>query len=414
MEVEKKALVAMDMIITQQQKLLDIVVNAAKDTDSAIERLKRWKSRTVKILSNSINPDEGKKLEEIERNHWMEPLEGIKFDANKYRAFLLSLREELESHPEEVLSIPVAKREGAVAKVEVAAKSSVAPNNKKVFVIHGRNEKLRKSMFRFLRALGLEPIEWTQAIALTGKSSPYIGEIIDAGLNEAQAALVLLSGDDEAKLKKEYLKGNDPEYEKQLTPQARPNVLFEAGMAMGKYPERTIQVQVGNVRKWTDVDGRHITRLNNNPDKKHELAVKLKTAGCIVDFSGADWMKEGDFGDEVDTPTESKRTPAASLSQVKSRVQSLIIKQVNELHDKLASALQNKDPILEREYRIEYVKLLQNATIEWAEDETVYYQLSLMQTETGSFDINILKSDKLASLKWVLNSVEKMLTILQT
>ncbi|MCZ7537472.1 MAG: nucleotide-binding protein [Acidimicrobiia bacterium] len=31
-------------------------------------------------------------------------------------------------------------------------------------------------MFDFLRAIGLQPIEWTQAVALTGKGSPYIGE----------------------------------------------------------------------------------------------------------------------------------------------------------------------------------------------------------------------------------------------
>ena len=122
------------------------------------------------------------------------------YDANQYRAFLLPLKEELEKHPEEVLSVPVAKTEGTVTKVKMAPTFPVA-SQKRVFVIHGRNEKLRASIFRFLRALGLNPIEWAQAIALTRKSSPYIGEIIDAGLNDAQAALVLLSGDDLAKLR---------------------------------------------------------------------------------------------------------------------------------------------------------------------------------------------------------------------
>src|SRR5437764_570893 len=29
-----------------------------------------------------------------------------------------------------------------------------------VFVVHGRNDKLRRSLFDFLRALGLKPLEW--------------------------------------------------------------------------------------------------------------------------------------------------------------------------------------------------------------------------------------------------------------
>ncbi|GAG67721.1 unnamed protein product, partial [marine sediment metagenome] len=31
--------------------------------------------------------------------------------------------------------------------------------NKKVFVVHGRNLKIRNSMFEFLMAIGLEPID---------------------------------------------------------------------------------------------------------------------------------------------------------------------------------------------------------------------------------------------------------------
>ena len=54
--------------------------------------------------------------------------------------------------------------------------------SRKIFVIHGRNEKARKALFQFLRAIDLEPLEWSQLIAGTGKSSPYIGEILDMPL----------------------------------------------------------------------------------------------------------------------------------------------------------------------------------------------------------------------------------------
>ena len=74
------------------------------------------------------------------------------------------------------------------------------PDRRKVFVVHGRNEKLRSDFFGFLRALRLNPLEWSHAINLTGKASPYIGEALDAAFKNAQAVVVLLSPDDEVRL----------------------------------------------------------------------------------------------------------------------------------------------------------------------------------------------------------------------
>ena len=42
--------------------------------------------------------------------------------------------------------------------------------SERVFVVHGRNAEARNAMFTFLRSIGLKPIEWDQAIALTGKA----------------------------------------------------------------------------------------------------------------------------------------------------------------------------------------------------------------------------------------------------
>ena len=52
-------------------------------------------------------------------------------------------------------------------------------NPDRVFVVHGRNQAAADSMFAFLRSLGLKPIEWDQAVAMTGKGSPYVGEVLD-------------------------------------------------------------------------------------------------------------------------------------------------------------------------------------------------------------------------------------------
>ena len=174
-------------------------------------------------------------------------------------------------------------------------KESQEPNRSKVFVIHGRNEAMRRALFDFLRSIDLKPIEWGEAVALTGKPSPFVGEILDAAMQYAQAIIVFFTGDDQARLRDEFLSGNDPVYERETTPQSRPNVIFEAGLALGRYPERTILVQVGDLRPFSDIAGRHLVRLKNTSKSRQELALRLRLAGCEVGLSGTDWHDAGAF-----------------------------------------------------------------------------------------------------------------------
>ena len=168
-------------------------------------------------------------------------------------------------------------------------------DSRRVFVVHGRNEVLRRSMFTFLRSIGLEPIEWNEAVKWTGSGSPHIDEILDVGFNRAQAIVVLMTPDDEAKLRYEFQSENDPPHEKDLTPQARANVIFEAGMALGRDPNRTVLVEIGRLRPFSDIAGRHTIRLDNSTEKRQDLAMRLQTAGCPVNLDGTDWHKTGEF-----------------------------------------------------------------------------------------------------------------------
>lgn len=198
--------------------------------------------------------------------------------------------------------------------------ASPAPDPARVFVVHGRNASARDAMFEFLRAIGLRPIEWSQAVRLTGKGSPYIGEILDAAFAEAQAVIVLMTPDEIAYLRSEYASG-DSDPEARPAAQSRPNVLFEAGMAMGHDSARAILVELGDVRPFSDVAGRHAVRLDNSVPRRKELAQRLETAGCIVDTTGDSWLSAGDFtpppppGDGLPL---GKRVPApASRSRVR-------------------------------------------------------------------------------------------------
>lgn len=167
-------------------------------------------------------------------------------------------------------------------------------DTKKLFVVHGRNELARRAIFDFLRSIDLKPIEWSEALALTKQGAPYIGDVLDKAFSEAQAVIVLLTGDDLARIGTRFILPN--ENKEELSPQARPNVLFEAGMAFGRHPERTILVQIGNIRNFSDIAGRHIIYLNNSVEKRQELIDRLKIAGCNVDISNKrDWVKTGDF-----------------------------------------------------------------------------------------------------------------------
>jgi predicted nucleotide-binding protein len=150
-------------------------------------------------------------------------------------------------------------------------------------------------VFQFLRSVGLTPLEWVSVVSATGKTSPYVGEILDSAFSAAQAVVVLLGPEDEARLMESLVQANDPPHEKLLTPQARPNVLFEAGMAMGRYPGRTVLVEVGDLRPFSDIAGMHTIKLNNSSQRRQEFASRLQTAGCPVDLSGTDWHTAGDF-----------------------------------------------------------------------------------------------------------------------
>jgi len=166
---------------------------------------------------------------------------------------------------------------------------------RRVFVVHGRDQQLRDSLFAFLRTIGLAPIEWSEAVRMTGKGSPFIGEILDAAFGSAQAIVVLLTPDDEVRLSPELSLPADSVDETDFRLQARPNVLFEAGTAFGRSPDRTVIIEVGRVKHFSDVAGRYTVRLTNDAASRNEVVVRLRTAGCPVSTDGRDWLQTGDF-----------------------------------------------------------------------------------------------------------------------
>ena len=96
-------------------------------------------------------------------------------------------------------------------------------------------------------------------------------------------------------------KPDDGPNERKSQGQACPNVLFEAGLAMGRHPEKLVVVQVGKVKAFSVVGGRHTVRLTDDIESRNDLASRLEKV-CEIDRVGRDWMKSGKF-----EPTEPAR-----------------------------------------------------------------------------------------------------------
>ena len=213
------------------------------------------------------------------------------------------------------------------------------PNARDVFVVYGRNLMARDGLFDFLRAVDLHPLEWSEAVRATGRASPYIGQILDAAFSRAHAVLVLFTPDDEARLRESFRADNEHPHETQLTGQARPNVLFEAGMAMGRNPDRTILVELGTLRPFTDVAGIHVIRLDNTSQRRQELAQRLQAAGCPVKLDGTHWHDAGDFqaaldqlvqGSSDSTNVEEQQSRTFKYPQLSEDAKELLVEAVKD------------------------------------------------------------------------------------
>ena len=200
------------------------------------------------------------------------------------------------------------RKEGApaAAAATTAAKAEPARDASRVFVVYGRNAKAYEATVAFLRSLGLRAWDFYELAAKCGGAA-FVGDIVRRGMQEAQAVIVLFTPDEYSSLSPALRKPHDTAKEIQRW-QSRPNVVFEAGLAMGMDEGRTILVTLGSdVSLFSDVDGRHLVRLDNSPRARDYLRRKLIGVGCRVQDS-SDWHDPATAGD-FEAPVH--RAPAA-------------------------------------------------------------------------------------------------------
>ena len=172
-----------------------------------------------------------------------------------------------------------------------------------VFLVsHVRNRWANRAMTSFLKSLGLHVVTWNDARAATGKGTPSVLEVVQSGFDHAAQAVVLLTPDDEARLRSEYeelsahASSDEPMTRTILQP--RPNVLFEAGIAFALFPERTVLVRLADLEEAmlpSDLEGLLPVELDNGAEKRRELGMRLLCAEWAQIEKSRGWRRAGRF-----------------------------------------------------------------------------------------------------------------------
>jgi predicted nucleotide-binding protein len=178
------------------------------------------------------------------------------------------------------------------------------PGGRKAFLLHGRDRAAREALTELLTAFGLEVVSWREAVAHAGGGTPDTGDVVAAGLRLADAVVVLLTPDDVGYVRPSRREPRDDPRDLEPTGQARLNVVFEAGLATALARRRTVLVEVGAVRGMTDVAGVEIVRMDDTPERRRDLAARLRAAGLAVDLHGDAWRTAGSFRARAVSPAD--------------------------------------------------------------------------------------------------------------
>jgi hypothetical protein len=85
---------------------------------------------------------------------------------------------------------------GTSLSTDAAKATTFAANRKAVMVIYGHDIEANNALFGWLRAVGLQPQEWSQLVSSSGSASPYIGDVLVHAFQQAQAVVALFTPDE--------------------------------------------------------------------------------------------------------------------------------------------------------------------------------------------------------------------------
>lgn len=164
---------------------------------------------------------------------------------------------------------------------------SVDVDPRRVFVVYGHAPEALKAMTRFLEDLDLRVLTFGDARALAVEQMRDEGrpvttyDVVDFATRRAAAVVCLLTPDEAVKPARGAKRATEV--------RPRPNVIFEAGLAMARQPAKTLLVKVGDTSSWSDVDGVQYATFSNVPEQRDELVDWLESFQLPIDRRRGEW-----------------------------------------------------------------------------------------------------------------------------
>lgn len=151
------------------------------------------------------------------------------------------------------------------------ARTPIARNKRKVFIVHGRDNEAKQEVARDLSSLGLEPIILHEQASV----GMTIIEKIERYANDADFALILYTPCDHGR--------GVHETKVPARHRARQNVVFEHGYLMAKLGRENVCALVkGEIETPNDISGVVYVQLDGFGGWKIEVAKELKACGYEV------------------------------------------------------------------------------------------------------------------------------------
>lgn len=191
------------------------------------------------------------------------------------------------------------------------SKDRISPN-RKIFIVHGQDEKIKSEVEEFLISINLEPIILHKQADLGKTIIEKVEHYSDVGfaviiltkddfggaLPSGQATtydlflfnclinpklLESISAKEREILKSQFFKWID-EISSLLKPRARQNVIFEFGYFIAKLGRgRVAALCESDIERPSDIDGLLYTPLDQKGDWKKKLAREINAAGITID-----------------------------------------------------------------------------------------------------------------------------------
>jgi predicted nucleotide-binding protein len=294
--IYRKALDLLDKNIAEYDRLIQSVSHDSI-WDPDFERVTEETRKLLDYLGFSGEAKYFPASDENEMQVTALMIPGSPDELDEYRDYLKTCRAKVQAYRNHVASTWEDGPEEFAASQQTQNVAKDDP--RRVFVVYGRNLRAKDALFKFLKAVRLEPRDFPKAAVENGSGgAPFIGLVLDKEFRTRPAFLVLLTPDDEVSLRRRLCRDED-DPEGQIAYQARPNVFFEAGMALAISPERTVFASLGDPKGFSDLQGRHLIRLSDSAIDRHALLDRLRAVGCKPQITRTRWRTIGDFSSAI-------------------------------------------------------------------------------------------------------------------